>query len=318
MDMLLAHWSANWLVIVAYLSVAAMHAAGLRHLLAAPPGGPGAPPASRRELLREAAAFHAGLLCALAALISPVAYWSGTYIWVRGIQDLMLAFVAPPLIVLGAPWLALRAGWQWPNPGAAGQPASASAAPGTTKQGSNAASTDPARGLRRLPWAAGVVIAFNVTWLGWHLPLLFDLAVRNGGVRAAEYVSYLGIGIAFWVQLIGSRPLRPRCGALRRVAFIFATTGAGTVLGMVLVFGSGVLYPAYDGAAHHVMTVLDDQQLAGAILWMGMLPPLIIAAVALLMRWLDDEESEALTAGLDRLLVRRQSAWPARPGPGLR
>jgi cytochrome c oxidase assembly factor CtaG len=63
-----------------------------------------------------------------------------------------------------------------------------------------------------------------------------------------------------------------------------------------------------------VLTVLDDQQLSGAVIWMGMLPPMIIAAVALLMRWLDDEESEALTAGLDRLLVTRQSAWPARPG----
>jgi putative membrane protein len=316
MDMLLAHWSASWLVIVAYLTVAAVHTAGLRHLLATPPaGGPGVPPASRRELLQEATAFHAGLLCVLAALISPVAYWSATYIWVRGIQDLMLAFVAPPLIAVGAPWLALRAGWQWPHPDAAGRPASDSAAAGAAEQGSNAASTGPGRGSRRRPWGVGVTIAFNVTWLGWHLPLLFDLALRSGGVRAAEYASYLGVGIAFWLQLIGSRPLRPRCGPIRRVALILATTGAGTVLGMILVFGSGVLYPAYGGAAHHVMTVLDDQQLAGAIVWMGMLPPLIIAAVALIMRWLDDEESEALTAGLDRLLVQRQSAWPARPGP---
>jgi putative membrane protein len=315
MDMLLAHWSANWLVVIAYLTVAAVHTAGLRHLLAAPgAGAPGVPPAGRRELLREAAAFHGGLLCVLAALISPVAYWSATYIWVRGIQDLMLAFVAPPLIAVGAPWLALRAGWQWPHPDAAGRAASDSAAAGSTEQGSNAASTGPVRGSRRRPWATGVTIAFNVTWLGWHLPLLFDLALRSGAVRAAEYASYLGVGIAFWLQLIGSRPLRPRCGPLRRVGLILATTGAGTVLGMILVFGSGVLYPAYGGAAHHVMTVLDDQQLAGAIVWMGMLPPLIIAAVALLMRWLDDEESEALTAGLDRLLVQRQSAWPARRG----
>ncbi len=314
MDMLLAHWSASWLVIVVYLTVAAVHAAGLRYLLTAPAaGGPGVPHASRRQLLSEAAAFQAGLLCALAALISPVAYWSATYIWVRGIQDLALAFVAPPLIVIGAPWLALRAGWQWPHP-AAGGPAAGRAAADTKEQGSNAASPRPVRSSRWLAWPAAVTIAFNVTWLGWHLPAAFDLALRSGAVRSAEYVSYLGIGIAFWLQLIGSRPLRPRCGPLRRVALILATTGAGTVLGMILVFGSGVLYPAYGGAAHHVMTVLDDQQLAGAVVWMGMLPPLIIATVALLMRWLDDEESEALTAGLDRLLVQRQSAWPARPG----
>jgi putative membrane protein len=312
MDKLLAHWSASWLVAVIYLAVAVIHLTGLRYLLAA--AGPGRAGATRRELRREAAVFQAGLLCALAALVSPIAYWSGTYIWVRGLQDLILAFIAPPLIVLGAPWLALRAGWPWPHPQGSGWRANGHAGVSPSKTGDNGASAAAVPPAWRLAWPVIVVIAFNLTWLGWHLPVLFDLALRNGGVRAAEYVSYLGIGILFWLQLIGSRPLRPSCGPLRRVAFLVATTGVGTVLGMVLVFGSGVLYPAYGGAAHHVLTVLDDQQLSGAVIWMGMLPPMIIAAVAVLMRWLDDEESEALTAGLDRLLVKRQSAWPARPG----
>jgi len=74
-----------------------------------------------------------------------------------------------------------------------------------------------------------------------------------------------------------------------------------------------VLYRAYGNAAHHVMTVVDDQQLAGAVLWMGMLPPMIVAAVAVLVRWLSDEESQALSAGIDRLLTRPGSAWPSRP-----
>jgi putative membrane protein len=312
MDKLLAHWSANWLVVVIYTAVVVMHLTGLRYLMTA--AGRGLTSASRRELRREAAVFHGGLLCALAALVSPIAYWSGIYIWVRGLQDLILAFVAPPLIVLGAPWLALRAGWSWPHPGGTGRLADGNAGASRGKTGNNGASAVPAPAAWRLAWPVGVMIAFNLTWLGWHLPVLFDTALRSRTVRAAEYASYLGIGILFWLQLVGSRPLRPICGPLRRVAFLFATTGVGTVLGMILVFGSGVLYPAYGNAAHHVLTVLDDQQLSGAVVWMGMLPPMIIAAVALLMRWLDDEESEALTAGLDRLLVKRQSAWPARPG----
>ena len=62
------------------------------------------------------------------------------------------------------------------------------------------------------------------------------------------------------------------------------------------------------------MTVLDDQQLAGAVYWMGMLPPLLVAAVAVLTRWLSEEESAELSAGLDRLLTPRKDAWSARPG----
>ena len=95
---------------------------------------------------------------------------------------------------------------------------------------------------------------------------------------------------------------------------VVASVGASTVLGMVLVFGSAVLYSGYANQWHHVMTVLDDQQLSGAVLWMGMLPPLIILAVALLTRWLSEEESADLSAGLDRLLTPRKNAWSARPG----
>jgi cytochrome c oxidase assembly factor CtaG len=82
---------------------------------------------------------------------------------------------------------------------------------------------------------------------------------------------------------------------------------------MVLVFGSGVLYSGYANPAHHIMTVLADQQLSGAVLWMGFLPPAIVAAVALMMEWLRDEESADLSAGLDRLLTPRRNGWPSRP-----
>jgi hypothetical protein len=37
-------------------------------------------------------------------------------------------------------------------------------------------------------------------------------------------------------------------------------------------------------------------------------------AVALLVRWLNEEGSEALETGLDRLLKPKTSAWPSRPG----
>jgi cytochrome c oxidase assembly factor CtaG len=61
------------------------------------------------------------------------------------------------------------------------------------------------------------------------------------------------------------------------------------------------------------MTVLDDQQLSGAVLWMGMIPPVVIAGVALLIGWLNDEDSDA-SADLSRLLRYRSSGWYVRPG----
>ena len=170
----------------------------------------------------------------------------------------------------------------------------------------------PAAGRARL--AVGTVIAFNVAWCGWHLPPLYDGALRYPVVYAAEVVSYLGLGVAFWLVLIGSRPLSPVLAPLRRVMLLAGTIVVGTLLGMVLVFGYGVAYPSYLGAGRHVLSVVYDQQTGGAVLWVLVLPVYITAGVALLIRWLNDEEAQALTSGLDRLLKPAKPAWPSRPG----
>jgi putative membrane protein len=305
MSLLVSHWSAIWLVLGAYVVVAGAHLAGTLR------GGTDAAAGQRATAgegatAREAVMFQAGLLIALLAMVSPVRYWSGIYIWVRAMQDLLLAVVAPGLIVLGAPWPALarcvgrRVGRRDLGGPDAGQ-----------RDRGDAARSRPPWWLR---WPVTTVVAFNVIWLAWHVPALFDRVPVSAAAAAAEYLLYLGAGILFWLQVIGSRPWTPAAGPLRRAALVVGTVAVDTVLGMVLVFGSGVLYRVYGNTGHHVMTVVDDQQLAGAILWMGMLPPMIAAAVAVLMRWLNDEDSRALSAGIDRLLTPRSSAsWPSRP-----
>jgi cytochrome c oxidase assembly factor CtaG len=295
MRFVLGHWSANWLILVIYVAVACAHLVGLRRLLS--DGDPADALAGRRAAIREAAVFQAGLLLALLVVVSPLGYWSGIYMWVRALDDLTLAFVVPGLIVLGAPWSALARCLGRPAPGA-------SDAPGPRPWW--------------LRWPVATVVAFNVIWLGGHLTVAFDRVPVSRAAAVAEYVLYLGGGILFWLQLIGSRPWSPTASPLRRAALLAGTAAADTVLGMVLTFGSSVVYPGYANQWHHVMTVLDDQQLSGAILWMGILPPVVAAAVAVLNQWLNDEDSAALSAGIDRLLAQpdrggRRPAWPSRP-----
>src|ERR1700683_3633173 len=296
MSPVLAHWSAVWPVLAIYLAVAGAHLAGTLR------GGLGRA-AGRRAVIGEAALFQGGLLLALLAIVSPLRYWSGIYIWVRAMQDLVLAIVAPGLIVVGAPWpaLARSVGRRQIGQRAPGGPAAAPPRP-----------RGPG-GPWGLRWPLATVVAFNVIWLGWHLPALFDKVPASAAAAALEYVLYLGAGVLFWRQLIGSRPWPPTAPPMRRIALLVGTVAADTILGMVLVFGSGVFYRYYGNSSHHVMTLVDDQQLAGAVLWMGVLPPMISAAVAVLVRWLNDEESEDLSAGIDRLLTQRSSAWPSRP-----
>src|SRR5215472_9812039 len=232
MTLIASHWSANAAALAAVAVVAAVH---LRGTLAA------AGDARRRGegvpggLWREAVVFYAGLLVVLIALASPVGYWSQRYIWVRSVQDVLLANVAPALIVLGGPWLALRRGLGFPPAGM-----------------SSSARALPAPGWARLPVLA--FIAFNVVWVGWHIPVFYDAALRHPAVYAAQIVCYLGLGVLLWLQFIGSRPLSPALTPLRRVVLVAGTITVGTLLGMVLVFGYGLAYTAYLGAGHHVQS----------------------------------------------------------------
>jgi putative membrane protein len=315
MNMVVSHWSANVEVLAGGLVIAAVHLAGVRGAMAdARRAGPAVPDG----LVREAIAFDAGLAVVLLALVSPVAYWSRDFIWVRSLQDLLLAVVAPPLIVLGAPWLPLRRGLSPRRGGPV--PAAAAEALESVTTGAAAAVSGVRAGPKRpaggwLSWPVAVSAAFTVAWCGWHVPVLYDAALRYPVVSAAEVVSYLGVGVLFWLQLIGSRPLTPRFRPLQRFMLIGGTVVTSTILGMVLGFSANVLYPAYRGAGHnHLLTVVADQQLGGAILWVLVLPAYIIAGVALLLRWLNDEESEALALGFDRLLRPPRSAWPTRTG----
>ena len=287
------HWSASWPVLIGYVLVVPWHLAGVLRLRALPAGDSGrADGAAWVKLRREAVMCQLGLLLVLLALVSPLGYWSDVYIWLRAVQTLLVAVVGPGLIVLGAPWLAFRQLW---------------------RPGGDEPTAD--RAIRVSFWVSrpvAVVVAFNATFVVWQLPYLFDLAQANSAVALAEHASLLAAGLLLWLQLISSRPITAPGSGLRRVAFIIGTVGVSTVVGMVLVFGSNVLYPAYANSAHHLMTVLDDQQLSGAVLWMGMLPPLITPAVALLSQWLDTEDTAELSAGLKKMTGARRGGWPSR------
>jgi putative membrane protein len=293
MNMVVSHWSVSLLVLAAAVAVAAAHLLGMRGLaMDARRQGERQPDG----LAREAAAFYGGLLAVLVALVSPVAYWAQRFIWVRSVQDVLLAIAAPALIVLGAPWLVLRRGVQRRPP----EPETAPAEP------------VQALGWLRLPIA--VTVAFNLAWCGWHLPVLYDAARAHRLVFACEVITYLGFGVLFWLRLIGSRPYAPRLAPLRRVTLLVGTAAIGAAFAMVLVFGSKVLYPGYLRSQHHAADVVADQQVGGAVLWVLPLVPYFIAVVALLVRWLNDEESAELATGFDRLLKPARSAWPSRPG----
>src|SRR5262249_7438874 len=142
----------------------------------------GSGPPRQPHRLARAAAYQAGLLVALLAVVSPMGYWSYRFIWARNLQDVTLAIVAPALIVLGAPWGPRRRGVRLDGR----LPRRDQRTAGDADDDDAARRNRPA-GWRPRPIA--VAVAFCAIWWAWHAPALFDAALRSSVVYALEVAS---------------------------------------------------------------------------------------------------------------------------------
>jgi cytochrome c oxidase assembly factor CtaG len=122
----------------------------------------------------------------------------------------------------------------------------------------------------RLRVLAHPAIAFPLWALDmyvWHLPALYQAALRNSGIHALEHAMFLGFGINMWMCLFGPLPMPSWFGNLGRLMYIVTVRLTGTVLGNIFLWSGTVFYPFYlhgDSVFH--ISPLADQNVAGAIM----------------------------------------------------
>jgi putative membrane protein len=114
------------------------------------------------------------------------------------------------------------------------------------------------------------VVAFPlwaVDLFAWHLPVLYQAALRHSGVHALEHVMFLGFGINMWLSLFGPLPTPRWFGNLGKLMYIVAVRLTGAILGNIFVWSGTVFYPFYvhGDAANHISPIAD-QSIAGAVM----------------------------------------------------
>ena len=122
-------------------------------------------------------------------------------------------------------------------------------------------------------WAVNLAI--------WHIPYLYDLALKHQGLHDFEHLCWVFCGILVWTLLIDPGGHR-RLTVAGRVALAAAMFAAGQILTDVLVFSFTPLYPAYRGA--YGISAVTDQQLAGIVMMVEQLLTLGTCVALLLLR----------------------------------
>jgi putative membrane protein len=221
---------------------------------------------------REAAAFFVGQASLLLALVSPIDALSDLLFSVHMTQHEILLVVAPPLVVLGRPVVALA--WAFGGPARARVvQVLKSRALSALWQGVSA------------PLVA-LLLHGAVLWL-WHVPALFEAALRSESIHAIQHASFFATAVVFWWGIVRGRYGRGGYGVA--AAFVFATAMHTSVLGALLTVASRLWYPIYQARGMPWgIDAYEDQQLAGLIMWVPAGVLLGLLALGLFAAWLGE------------------------------
>ena len=235
------------------------------------------PARERRERRWQSASFYAGLAVLAIALSSPLDLLSEQLFWAHMVQHVLLLVVAPPLIVLGRPWIRL---WR------------SLALEPRRWLARGLARGERTRWLRSLSRALGTpqaaFAAFSVVLLGWHVPALFDATLRSSPLHALEHTLFFTTAVMFWKQVLHSPPLHARLSDVQRVAYLIGAMVVSWILAIVLALAPHPLYSfyAHEASRPGAISALTDQQIAAGIMWVPGSITFVIVIFVYVHRWL--------------------------------
>lgn len=213
------------------------------------------------------ACFMGGLLAVLVALISPIDRLADQLLFMHMVQHLLLLDIASILLILGLTRVILRPVTRYLEPaerkaGVLGHPVTA------------------------------VVAYVGIMWV-WHIPALYDLAVRNSGVHVLEHMGMAAAGLLYWWHILGPIRSRLRLSGMGPMAYMASTKLLVGILGIVLTFAPEALYPYYEHQPHYWgLTPSEDEAIAGLIMALEQSIIMGIAAAWLFMKLLGESERE--------------------------
>lgn len=222
---------------------------------------PGAKPVPLWQMLT----FLLGNLTLFIALVTPLGTLSDGYLLsAHMVQHLLLTLIAPPLLLVGTPrWLF--------------------------------------RPLLRLPFALPIgqfltnplvaFLAYNVTFLIWHVPRFYEASLSIQPVHIAQHVAFIVTATLTWWPIYSPMDELPRLSPPLQCLYLFAQVLPMKVLAALITFANFVIYPTYaDAPRVWGISVMDDQQLAGLLMWIPGFLILFAVFTVVFLRFMESDD----------------------------
>lgn len=217
--------------------------------------------------------FLSGVAIAWLAIASPLDALGQFLLFAHMTQHVLLMSIAPLLIVLGAPTVPILRGLPrafvkndlapWMN-------------------------SRPFHRLQNLlTHPAFVWLITNLSFVLWHAPVAYELALRNNTWHQVEHACFFFTFLAFWWIVLQPWPSRGRWSRWFILPYLAGAEVINTGVSLFLVFYGSVIYPTYAQVPRIFgISPLTDQTAAGAEMWVmgGMVfwVPLMLITVQML------------------------------------
>ena len=224
------------------------------------------------------ALFATGILTLLVAFVSPVHALGERMFSFHMLQHVLIGDLAPLALLAGLTGPILRPALRW---------------------------------LHRLSFLANPLVALPIWALNlflWHLPFLYDAAVRHDAVHALEHLCFFTGGVIMWMPVLETLPAPEWFGTGAKLGYIAVVRVVETILGNVFFWSGSVFYVVY---AHQNrlfgLSALADQGMAGAVMMIEGSIVTLVALAWLFLRMASEGElrQQLLERGLDPRTVRR-------------
>ena len=210
--------------------------------------------------VRHAAVFLAALVTMLLTLSSPVDTMAHRWLSAHMVQHLFLMVVVAPMVWMGAPEAPLLVGL-----------------PRLLRKIVLAVANAPAsrRLTRGLLHPSTGWVAFALAFWVWHAPALYDLALDSDLWHHTEHACFLVSALLFWRPVILAWPAKVTWPRWAMIPYLALAMFQSLPLAVILTFSDRVIYTRYSS--------VDDQALAGLIMWVPGSLPLLLPMLRLIV-----------------------------------